>query len=79
MALYKNRSEVTHNESTDFDQTYKPGETTPFSGIYICVNCRDEIASNKNNPLPPQNHRQHTRTDRPIVWQLLVKTQTGPS
>ena len=78
MALYQDKKEVTHTQESKFDKDHKPGATTPYSGIYICVNCRDEIASNKGNPLPPQNHRQHSDTNKPIVWRLLVQTQTGP-
>ncbi len=78
MAKYKDASELTKSDSAEFDKTYKPGATTPCSGIYICINCRDEIASNVNNPLPPQNHRQH-KSDKPIMWRLLVRTENGPN
>jgi hypothetical protein len=77
MALYKNKSGVTLSDSAAFDGTHSPGSTTPHSGIYICTNCRDEIASNKGNPLPPQNHRQHSNTSKDILWQLLVMTQNA--
>lgn len=78
MALYKYANELTKTDSSEFDVTYKPGAATPHSGIYVCVNCRDEIAANKGNPLPPQNHRQHKTSIPPIEWQLLLKTQPGP-
>lgn len=78
MATYKYTDELTQSTSVDFDVKHRPGTTTPFSGIYVCTNCRDEIASNAGNPLPPQNHRQH-KTSLPILWQLLVRTQTGPA
>jgi hypothetical protein len=58
--------------------TYRPGTICPHSGIYICINCRDEAACNAGDPLPPQNHRQHPDTTKPILWKLLVCTQTGP-
>lgn len=77
MALYKDASELTKSDGAQFDAQHRPGSTTPHSGIYLCINCRDEIASNVGNPLPPQNHRQHNKPG-PILWQLLVQTQRGP-
>ncbi len=78
MATYENSSEVRERRSEIFRVSYRPGALTPFSGIYVCTNCRDEIASNKGNPLPPQNHRQHANHLLPIEWQLLVLTERGP-
>ncbi|WP_080619471.1 hypothetical protein [Brucella intermedia] len=71
MASYKYGQHLTKNESEAFDHEWKPGETPPNSGIYRCKNCGDEIAANKGNPLPPQNHHQHASGD-PIRWKLLV-------
>ena len=71
MANYKSPDYLNHNESGTFDQHYRPNDQTPVSGIYRCVNCHHEIASNKGNPLPPQNHAQHP-PGSPIVWQLNV-------
>ncbi|ADH88026.1 conserved hypothetical protein [Ancylobacter novellus DSM 506] len=78
MALYQNGNELTHMVDDRFDRTYKPGTVGPFSGIYICTNCRDEVACNAGNPLPPQNHRQHSPSKGDILWKLLVQTQNGP-
>jgi hypothetical protein len=78
MALYKDASELIKSDDSRFDATHKPGSTVPYSGIYMCTSCRDEIASNKGDPFPPQNHRQHRDTSKPILWKLLVQTQNGP-
>jgi hypothetical protein len=78
VAYYQDKSEVSEKTSALFNGTHKPGTRCPHSGIYICVNCRDEIAANKGDPLPPQNHRQHRDTTKPIEWQFLVCTQVGP-
>jgi hypothetical protein len=78
MAKYEDDNEVRQANSELFRTMFRPGETTLHSGIYICVNCRDEIASNKGNPLPPQNHHQHRNALVPIVWRLLVLAQRGP-
>ncbi|QDZ01108.1 hypothetical protein FQ775_12375 [Nitratireductor mangrovi] len=79
MALYKDGNELTHTESEDFDKVHSPGDSAPFSGIYLCINCRDEYAYNAGDPLPPQNHRQHSANKGAIRWRLLVKTQRGPN
>lgn len=76
MALYKYATYLTQSDSSAFDNELKPGETCPNSGIYRCTGCGDEIASNKNNPMPPQNHHQHSNNS-PIRWKLLVFAQQG--
>lgn len=78
MAIYQDQGNVTLKQSDAFKPTYKPGTAAPHSGIYMCVNCLDEAACNYGNPLPPQNHRQHKNTLKPIEWRLLVQTQNGP-
>lgn len=77
MAEYQDTNEVTRTKDSAFDSTYRPGDEVPRSGIYICTNCRDEVACNAGDPFPPQNHRQH-KSDKPIRWKLLVRTQRGP-
>ncbi len=71
MALYKYNGNLAQSDHAAFDTELKPGTVVNNSGIYRCVNCGDEIAANKNNPLPPQNHHQH-KDNTPIKWQLLV-------
>ena len=74
MALYQDTATVQQTTHEAFDAKHKPGAATPFSGVYRCETCGDEIASNKGNPLPPQNHAQHSG-DKPIVWKLQVYAQ----
>lgn len=57
-----------------WDTTYSPGHEVPLSGIYRCQGCGSEIASNKGDPFPPQNHHQHAWLGVDIAWQLIVKT-----
>ncbi|WP_122503112.1 protein L [Pseudomonas viridiflava] len=52
------------------------GEQVPASGIYRCYNCGDEITCNKGDKFPPQNKTQHPIHSKPIMWQLVVETQT---
>jgi hypothetical protein len=71
MALYKYADNLIHSEHVNFDTERVPGFVVPDSGIYRSVNCGDEIADNKNKPLPPQNHHQHI-SGKPIRWKQLV-------
>lgn len=80
MALYspstrKYLLETNQPGNSHWKTTYRPGDTVPKSGIYRCVNCGDEITSNKGDPFPPQNHAQHPCAEK-IAWQLIVLTQT---
>ena len=74
MALYKNANFLKHADGNAFDlvNALKPGQICQHSGIYRCTGCGDEIASNKGNPMPPQNHHQHVPQTVPIKWQLIV-------
>ncbi len=75
MALYKEGRYLRKSDHQAFDQLHNPGSTTPGSGIYRCENCSDEVASNKGNPLPSQNHKQHNPNIGPIKWRLIVYAQ----
>lgn len=77
MALYKYSQFITASSDQAFDQVLTPGTSTPHSGIYKCQGCGHEIASNANNPLPPQNHHQHKANQGAIRWQLGVYAQTS--
>jgi hypothetical protein len=71
MALYKYGTHLQQINHVNFDTERQPGFISPDSAIYRCTHCGDEIAVNKGNPLPPQNHHQHN-TAGPIRWKLLV-------
>jgi hypothetical protein len=74
MALYKYSSYLAQDNSAEFDAIHRPGQTTPFSGIYRCEGCGVNEACNQGNPLPSQNHHQHTTTQGTIRWRLAVAT-----
>lgn len=76
MALYKDAQYVKLSDGKEFSNTTRPGEAAPFSGIYVCKGCSREIASNKGEPMPPQNHHQHSSTEIPILWTLIVRTNS---
>lgn len=75
MAIYKYPNAVTQISGAAFDEALQPGFRIIYSGIYRCVVCGDEIAANKGDPLPPQNHHQHRPGLGPIRWQLTVATR----
>ena len=72
MAQYKYGNLLAQNNHEAFDTELTPGTIAPNSGIYRCTACGDENACNKGNPLPPQNHKQHSPSQGAIRWKLLV-------
>jgi hypothetical protein len=72
MATYKHPDYLTKIDHSAFDGTHKPGAVAPYSGIYRCMGCGSEVASNEGQPLPPQNHNQHPTHDGAISWKLIV-------
>jgi hypothetical protein len=78
MALYKYGQFVTVNKDAIFDEVHHPGVAAPRSGIYRCENCRKEVASNQEEPLPSQNRHQHTTAQGAILWRLVVYAQHNP-
>ena len=76
MALFKYSQYLTKSDDRAFDAIHNPGAATPHSGIYACEGCGHEIASNAGNPLPPQNHHQHSTNQGPIRWRLVLYAVT---
>ncbi len=72
MALYQTAQFVTMITDKAFDELHNPGVRTPHSGIYRCEGCSHEVAANATQPLPPQNHHQHTASQGQIRWRLAV-------
>lgn len=79
MALYKYARFLGKSEDAVFDNIYEPGNAAPHSGIYRCEGCGREVASNKTEPLPPQNHHQHSTQDGRIRWRLVVFADSRPA
>jgi len=77
MALYKYSQFLGSSTDGAFDAIHNPGSSTPHSGIYRCEGCGHEVASNAGNPLPPQNHHQHSTSQGNIRWQMIVYAQTS--
>jgi hypothetical protein len=75
MAQYKYSNYLNQSDHSAYDTLYKPGDNCPNSGVYRCEECGHEIASNKGNPLPPQNHHQHAAGVGPIRWKMIVFAQ----
>ncbi|MDR3483180.1 MAG: hypothetical protein P4L91_20990 [Burkholderiaceae bacterium] len=75
MAVYKYQNYLEASNHQAFDQIHKPGETTPYSGIYRCEGCGVNEVSTHGHPLPPQNHHQHNQSQSAIRWRLIVATK----
>jgi hypothetical protein len=72
MALYKYGQYLAQNNGSLFDQENSPGTAAPRSGIYRCMGCGREVASNEGQPLPPQNNHQHGSNQGSIRWKMIV-------
>ena len=79
MALYKNADYLHHNSDAIFDTDNTPGTAAPRSGIYRCMGCAKEVASNQGEPLPPQNHHQHNQAQGQVRWRLTVYAEHNPT
>jgi hypothetical protein len=61
----------------NFDTIHLPGQITPFSGIYKCVNCGFEVVSESGKPFPPQfscanhSHRWPNQYGQ-VRWRLVA-------
>ena len=75
MALYKDFHRLMISNNPAFDAVHDPGAATPHAGIYRCEGCGYEVASSEGNPLPPQNHHQHSPGQSAIRWRLVVCAQ----
>lgn len=75
MATYKYPQYLKQQDSAEFDRIHTPGTLAANSGIYRCEGCGHEAACNKGQPLPPQNHPQHTQAQGAIRWRLIVFSQ----
>ncbi len=73
MAYYKYAQYLIQETGAEFDLVHRPGEATPYSGIYRCEGCGLSATSVHSHPLPPQDHHQHP-SEVPIRWRLAVKS-----
>jgi hypothetical protein len=78
MAMYKNGNYLQQVQDEVFDSDHNPSLAAPRSGIYRCTGCGKEVASNQNEPLPPQNHHQHSQAQGAIRWRLIVFADHRP-
>ncbi len=79
MAFIQSERHVHKVDHEAFRTIHKPGTKVPYSGIYECQGCGNEIASNANggDRFPPENHHQHTPEQGAIRWKLIVATRTS--
>ena len=74
MATAKYPALIARSDAAIFDVPYNPGDATPVSGIYRCINCGATIVGERGRVLPPQNHHEHAASLGPIIWMLLVQS-----
>lgn len=74
MANYKYDQFLSKSNHQAFDAIHTPGTPAPHSGIYRCEGCGENIAANRGDPLPPQNHHQHNQNLGHIRWRLIAAT-----
>lgn len=74
MAIYKYPNFLQQSAHAAYDQVHKAADIAPYSGIYRCEGCGENAVSTHGNPLPPQNHHQHTANQGAIRWRLIVST-----
>ena len=79
MAYYKRSKYLTRSDHKLFDRLFEPGADTLYSGIYRCEVCGCEDTSIKGEPLPPENHHEHSANQGPIRWRLVVGHQADPN
>ena len=75
MALFKYPNQFKQDQSTAFDQIHRPGQLTPYSGIYRCQGCGVEIVSEYNKPFPPTRscplHHPNGKSGT-VTWRLVA-------
>ena len=74
MAWAKYRERVQYENLPLYDETFRPGDVCPSSGIYRCTGCGQTVVAEVERRLPPQNHHVHTPAQGAIIWQLLVRS-----
>ncbi len=70
--IYKYGKFLSQADDEKFDKIHKPGDATPYSGIYRCEGCGDAVTSVSPHPLPPETHHTHSTEQGKIRWRLAV-------
>ncbi|MFJ3485217.1 protein L [Pseudomonas sp. NPDC090202] len=66
----------TLSDNDHWTHAYGVGTAVPVSGIYRCMGCGEEIVSKRGESFPPQNRYQAVCQEKPVLWELVVMTQT---
>jgi len=78
MPNYKDGSVFGHLPTDgNFDTIHRPGEITPYSGIYKCTSCGFECVSTAGHPLPPTaycsgHHPKWNAGFTEVRWHLVA-------
>ena len=73
MAVYKHDNYLRHRNDAIFDTLLETNTAAPYSGIYRCEICGQEVISQKSTPLPPETHHKHPHHQEAIHWRLTVR------
>jgi len=71
MAMYKDGNWLSQSTCDVFEDEHMPGTVALWTGIYACLGCNQEIATNEGELLPPQSHHHHVSPGS-IRWKLIV-------
>ena len=72
MAIYRYPQFLLRVDHTLFETLHAPGTSAPYSGIYRCHVCGQEIVAMRNESLPAADHHDHVIGDGPMRWQLTA-------
>ena len=72
MAVYKYVEFLETSDSEAFDKIIDPGDFAPWAGIYRCTECSQEVGTAGGQVLPRQSHHEHSHSQGPIRWRLVV-------
>ena len=72
MAIYKYPQFLLRVDHTLFETQNATGAPAPYSGIYRCSICGQEIVAKRNEVLPSADHHPHYLGDDVMHWQLTA-------
>jgi hypothetical protein len=78
MALCKTLSQIRTTTSATFDETFGPGLSVRYEGIYVCVNCGLEVVGMAGKTLPDSRKQAHFDGCSAVKWRLLVAIASRP-
>ena len=72
MAIYRYPQFLLRVDHALFESLHAPGTVAPYSGIYRCSVCGQEIVARRDEPLPASDHHAHVVGEGAMRWQLAA-------